>query len=162
MSHDALDCKLAIPAVVKAGAAGSPTGSPANPLAIPLKFTLQNRGKVSLRVLNWNTPLEGFFGNYLLVTGPDGPVPYEGPMVKRGAPERDEYVVIAPGQKVEADVDLALPYRIVKPGRYKVSYVGSLFDVTTAAIPRKLEQFSAMKLHCEAMEFELQTSPPRR
>jgi len=150
MSHDALHCKLAIPAAVKAGD------------AIPLGFTLENRGQLLLHVLNWNTPLEGFFGKYLLITGPAGPVPYEGPQVKRGAPERDEYLLLAPGQKAEATVDLALPYRIAKPGRYKVSYAGSLYDVTTLTVPRKTENFTGMKIHCPAVEFELQASAPRR
>lgn len=150
MSQDPLSCKLAMPSAVKTGE------------AIPLTFTLENRGSQSLRVLSWNTPLEGFFGKYLLITGPAGPVKYEGPLVKRGKPERDEYVVLAAGRDAAATVDLALPYRITQPGRYTVSYTGSLFDVTTQPIPRPPEKFTSMKLDCPAVEFELQAAAPRR
>jgi peptidyl-Lys metalloendopeptidase len=147
--NPALKCSLTLPPKIKLGE------------PIPLSFTLENTGSTALKVLNWNTPLEGFFGKYLSIAGPSGEVRYEGPMVKRGAPEADEYVTIAAGGKAQATVDLALPYRLTKAGRYTVTFKGSLFDVTTEPVPRSSDKLAGMKLSCPAATFELQ-APPRQ
>jgi hypothetical protein len=154
MSHvqpdkPALKCTLSLPPKVKLG----------DP--VPLTFTLENTGGTPLKALNWNTPLEGFFGNYLSIAGPSGEVRYEGPMVKRGSPEADEYVRIPAGGKAQATVDLALPYGLTKPGRYTVTFKGSLFDVTAEPVPRSSDKFAGMKLTCPAATFELQ-APSRQ
>jgi hypothetical protein len=150
MGHDALLCSLSVPPVLQLGE------------PIPLTFTLENPGRTPLRVLNWNTPFEGFFGNYLSITGPAGPVRYEGPMVKRGMPEADEYVALGAGKKVKATVDLALPFRLAKPGRYTVAFTGTLFDVTAEPTPRSSDRFTGMKLSCPAASFELQAAAAPR
>ena len=142
MSHE-LICRLALPPAIKLG----------DP--VPLTFTLENPGKRTLRALTWNTPLEGFFGSYLKVDGPAGPIKYEGPMAKRGLPERDEYIVVKARGRATATVDLALPYRIAQPGRYTVTYRGSLLDVTAGPIPRAPEKFTGVQLECPAVSFEL-------
>jgi peptidyl-Lys metalloendopeptidase len=149
LKPSALHCKLSAPPTIKLG----------DP--VHLTFAIENTGKTPLRVLNWNTPLEGFFGNYLSITGPAGALQYEGPMVKRGMPERDEYVSIGAGREVEATVDLALPYRFAQPGRYTVAFKGTLFDVTDAPIPRSSDKFTGMTISCPAATFELQ-APLRR
>jgi hypothetical protein len=150
MGNETLRCSLTLPAVVRSGD------------AVPLVFTLENTGASALRVLKWNTPLEGFFGNYLQITGPAGDIRYEGPMVKRGAPEDEDYIALKPLEKKTVTVDLALPYRIAQPGRYTVHFTGNLVDVTAEPAPRPLEKFKSMKLRCPTATFELRAAAPRR
>jgi len=54
-----------------------------------------------------------------------------------------------------------LPYRIAQPGRYTVTYRGSLLDVTAGPIPRAPEKFTGTPLDCPAASFELLASSPR-
>jgi len=112
-----LDCSLRVPDKVTAG-------RPAR-----LVFELVNKGAAPVRVLTWNTPLEGWFGSFLKVARDGADVPYEGPMVKRSAPAEDDYVRIVPGAKVGATLDLAQVYAIAAPGLYTVAFVGPLHDV---------------------------------
>jgi hypothetical protein len=112
-----LACRLVLPARAKVGA------------PVPLRFELSNRGTRDVRVLRWNTPLEGWFGNYLSVAGASGELPYTGPQVKRGAPAPGDYIRIRPGKSVVAAVDLAQVYALA-PGEYRVTFTGRLHDVT--------------------------------
>jgi len=138
-----LTCKMSMPAKVRAG-------SP-----VMLTFELGNKGKKALSVLNWNTPLEGFFGRYLIVTGPQGEVDYTGAMVKRALPRREEYVILPPGGKVSKTVNLATVYDMKTPGRYQIEFTGPISDATTGKIPRSFEQQTSPKPDCAAVGTEI-------
>ena len=112
-----LACSIRVP---ETGIAGRP---------VRLAFELGNKGAAPVRVLTWNTPLEGWFGAFLKVVRDGTDVPYEGPMVKRSAPAEDDYVRIVPGAKVGATLDLAQVYAIAAPGLYTVTFTGPLHDV---------------------------------
>ena len=137
-----LVCKLAAPARVTAG-------EPA-----PMRFTLTNRGPAAVRVLNWATPFEGWFGPYVQVLRDGEPQRYSGPMVKRGDPGADEYVTIAAGRSRHATVDLAQPFDLTRPGRYRVMPRISLFDVTGGPA-RPLADHVPKRLDCPALEIEV-------
>ena len=132
----AINCQLTLPGQVE-------TTDP-----LPLKMTLSNPGKQTLHVLNWHTPFEGFFSRYLKITGPQGEIAYGGALVKRGQPQRDEYLSIAPRTRVTASANLRDVYKFDVPGTYRVEYIGQLADVSTEAIPRRLEQHTAQRLIC--------------
>ena len=134
-----INCQLALPGEVEM----------TDPL--PLKMTLSNPGKQTLHVLNWHTPFEGFFSRYLKVTGPQGEIAYGGALVKRGQPQRDEYLSIAPRTSVTSSANLRDVYKFDVPGTYRVEYIGQLADVSAEAIPRKLEQHTAQRLTCATL-----------
>jgi len=137
-----LVCKLSAPARVEAGQ------------RVPLRFALSNRGRAAVRVLNWATPFEGWFGPYALVTRDGAALRYAGPMVKRGDPGADEYLTIAAGRTRRAEVDLAQPFDFTQPGHYRVVPRLTLFDVTTGpARPRTAH--APMPLNCPALEIEV-------
>jgi hypothetical protein len=50
--------------------------------------------------------------------------------VKRGAPEPGDYVILRPGKRLRAVVDLTQVYALGAPGRYQVAFDGWLHDVT--------------------------------
>ena len=138
----ALECSLSVPPHVRAGE------------PVMLRFGLRNPTAQPLAVLTWNTPLEGFFGNYLQVTRDGAEVLYTGPMVKRGDPDASSYVTVAPGGSAERQVELSLAYDMKVPGKYRVEMRGEALDVATppSSVPRPREQHRAVPLQCPPVE----------
>lgn len=139
----ALACRMSVPAKVAVGQ------------RVPLVFEIHNKSTKTLHVLTWNTPLEGMIGRPLDVTGPKGEVPYLGAMVKRGPPDAANYLHLKPHAKSRKTVDLAKGYDLSAPGKYTVSFTRNLHDVTTATVPRAMEQHVATPLSCESVSFEV-------
>jgi hypothetical protein len=137
-----LHCSLTAPASVVSGQ------------PVPLRFTLANRGAVAVQVLEWGTPLEGWFAAYVEVSRDGIAVPYRGPMVKRGDPAANEYIRIAAHGKRRAEVDLAQPFDLSAPGVYRVRPRIMLFDVATAGVPtpRPRGRHVAQTLSCPELE----------
>lgn len=138
-----ITCKMSAPAKVRAG-------SP-----VQLTFELGNKSKKAIYALNWNTPLEGFFGRYLTVTGPQGEVEYGGAMVKRALPTREEYVILQAGGKVSKSVDLAKAYELKTPGKYRIEFTGRIADATTGKVPRAFEQQTSADIDCAPVTLEI-------
>lgn len=136
-----LECALTVAPQVRAGE------------PVVLHFRLTNRSAKRLFVLNWHTPLEGLLSGYLQVTRDGASVPYQGPKVKRGDPEADEYVALAPGASAEAEVEASLAYELRQPGRYLIAFAGRLMDVTEkeAEVPRPLARHRAVNVRCPAV-----------
>ena len=142
-----LRCALQAPAQAVAGQ------------AVMLRFSLRNDGTAAVRVLRWNTPLEGaWFAPFVEVQRDGRPLTFQGPMVKRGEPRAEDYVALAPGQTLVSDIDLALPFDLSVPGRYRVQPRLRLFDVRLdqgpATAPTRAEHQGA-DLPCPTVEFEL-------
>ena len=140
-----LHCTLTAPASV---AAGQP---------VPLRFTLANRGAVAVQVLEWGTPLEGWFAAYVEVSRDGVAVPYRGPMVKRGDPAAAEYVRIAAHRARRAEVDLAQPFDLSVPGVYRVRPRITLFDVIGVGTPapRPRNRHVSQTLSCPELELRV-------
>jgi peptidyl-Lys metalloendopeptidase len=99
---------------------------------VRLRFELTNASKEPVHVLKWFTPLEGIASDCLSVTR-DGKrrLAYDGPMVKRGTPGPDDYVLLKPGETVGADVDVSDGYAVTVPAEYEVE----LKTPEVAAVP---------------------------
>jgi hypothetical protein len=84
-------------------------------------------------------------------------------LVKRGDPERDEYLAIVPGQSLSASVELEDVFDLRQPGHYRVEPRIVLHDVVAGAdptLPRSRAQFVAAPLACNAVGFELRPAQP--
>lgn len=136
-----IDCRMNV-------AAHSAPGKP-----VTLQFALTNRGKQVVHVLTWNTPFEGFFGKYLQLTGPSGEIAYEGALVKRGVPDREDYRRIAPGATISKSISLTPAYDLKAPGRYEVAFTGKLHDATMGKIPRGFEEREELAITCAPVSF---------
>ena len=123
---------------------------------VPLTFEISNRSKNAISVLIWNTPIEGFLGRYLRVISPSGELAYGGAMVKRGAPERADYVRIKAGGSISKSINLAEVYQFGAGANYRVEFIGQLFDATTAKVPRALDQHASFALTCPDVAFSIQ------
>jgi peptidyl-Lys metalloendopeptidase len=128
--------------------------------AASVAFTLTNRGDRPVSVLKWQTPLEGIQNDIFLIEHEGKPVPYAGPIVKRGRPTAEDFVTLGPGETASAVVDLGAVYAFPEPGRYEVRYDPKLQDagrperLATSAVVMAAEIRSA-----DAVVIELREVP---
>ena len=125
--------------------------------AVKLSFVLRNGGDRPVAVLVWNTPFDGWFGEYLDVTRDGTRIAYEGPVAKRGAPAADDYVKVPARGRRTATIDLAAAYAVTQPGRYRVTFRGELHDVRAEGGSRSSD-LNPATLDCGAAEFSIRAS----
>lgn len=137
-----LECTLSVAPQVGAGE------------PVEVLFRLTNPTRQPLYVLKWHTPLEGLRSHLFTVTRDGAELPYQGPMVKRAAPSASDYVTLAPGDSVEARVDVSLAHEMAPPGRYQLTFRKELMDVATeqAELPHPLDGFQGMPVECPSIE----------
>jgi hypothetical protein len=81
------------------------------PGQIRLRFDLRNNGAQTVHLLRWGTPFEGqWMAPFVRVDTPAGALPYRGARVKRGDPEPEDYLTLAPGQRIRAQLRLEDAY----------------------------------------------------
>jgi hypothetical protein len=123
--------------------------------AAELSFTLTNAGDAAIQFLNWQTPFEGIRAPMFEVTRGGVSVEYQGRMLKRGNPRKEDYVVLKPGEQKSATIDLSEAWDVSTPGSYTVEYAAELFDVIsgTTSAPRSVDEFNAVTLNCGSVAF---------
>lgn len=121
-----------------------------------LTFTFSNRGRQPLQVLVWQTPLEGVRHPMLSIQRDAVEVEYRGIMVKRSAPRADSYLLLKPGERRAAKIDLLTGWDVSAPGTYTVEYAGELLDVIVGdgPAPRPSGEMQAAALNCPAVTFK--------
>ena len=142
-----LECSLSVSATAAAGQ------------AVPLRMRLRNPGPVPLQALSWGTPFEGWFAPYVRVWRDDTELAYKGPSLKRGDPEREDYLRIAAGRSRVAVVDLSEAFDIRQSGHYRVQPQITLHDVFAASAakpPRPRSRHVGQTLACAPLAFEIQ------
>jgi hypothetical protein len=93
------------------------------PFSVELEFTLTNDTTKKFEVLKWGTPFEGEFNENMFDVTKDGePVPYLGRQFKRGAPQKEDFIELAPQSELTATLFLEKAYAIADPGLYTVQY----------------------------------------
>lgn len=141
-----LQCTVSVPASVAVGA------------PVPLTVALRNPGSSAVQVLTWGTPFEeGWLQPFVEVTRDGEPLAYGGATVKRGEPDRDEYLRVGAGEVRSASLDLREVFVVDQPGRYRVVPRITLHDVVGAegVIPRERTAHVAAVLACPAVEFQV-------
>jgi hypothetical protein len=102
---------------------------------VMVSFELRNGSTEAVWVLKWYTPLEGLKGRILRVRRDGTEIPYVGPMIKRGAPGREDYVLIPPSGRASSQFELSRFYDLSAPGDYRVEFVGRIHDVVPDGQP---------------------------
>lgn len=86
-------------------------------------YSITNTSTEPLFLLPWYTPLEGFMSKlFNLVDEQHNVLPYQGPMIKRMMPKPDDFIVIAAGETVSAQLDLQQAYHLEKT-QYQLSLI---------------------------------------
>lgn len=94
-----------------------------------LRFYLRNTSETDIDFLTWNTPFEQeLSADVFQVRLAGEPVAYTGRMVKRGAPQPENYLRVPAGQQIETLVDLSDWYDMERPGRYLVIFDPVVID----------------------------------
>ena len=96
-----------------------------------VKFTLTNNSNESVNVLKWETPLEGINDDMFWVKKEEDVAVYLGRIMKRAAPEPEDYVTLDPKESISTDFDLSEVYDISKSGNYTVEYDSHILDIGT-------------------------------
>ncbi len=91
-----------------------------------IRWQITNQSSESVYVLRWETPLDGLSRSVFEISYKGQPVRYMDKVVHWGHPDADDFVKIAPGQTLSADVNLAASYEMVQSGNYTVSFEGQL------------------------------------
>ncbi len=120
-----------------------------------LVFTLTNAGEGVVQVLNWQTPFEGARAPMFTVVHDGAEVEYRGPMLKRSAPRKEDYLALKPGERRQAKINLADAWDVDAPGNYTVKYSAHLFDVVAgpASAPRSFDKFNEVIPSCNSVAF---------
>ena len=117
------------------------------PVSVELEFTLKNDTADTLEVLTWGTPFEGEFNDNLFEVTQDGrTLPYLGRQFKRGAPQKEDFVEIAPYGELSTTILLEKAYAIEGPGFYTVQYRKPYLRVITKQVEEQLKPVESKRL----------------
>jgi hypothetical protein len=124
---------------------------------VPVVFILENLTDKDIYVLTWYTPLEGLKGRIFKVMRDGVEIPYEGRMIKRGNPLREDYIHIGPRGSVSTTVDLASTYNMNTTGEYRVEFIRHIYDLAfdESIIPRKQAKHQEITISGNAVTFHV-------
>jgi peptidyl-Lys metalloendopeptidase len=89
---------------------------------VQVTVTLTNVSRHSVRLLKWNTPVDGIEEPLFTVTRDGEAVAFIGRHIKRPAPQAGDYVQLASGESLTRTVSLAGSYDLSKTGSYSLRY----------------------------------------
>jgi peptidyl-Lys metalloendopeptidase len=108
--------------------------------ALMLNFTLTNTTSEPITFLKWETPLENDFTGDMLAVHLEGKkIRYIGKLVKRAAPQENDFITLAAGEHISGMVDLADGYAIESEGRYTLAFNKHLQIIDTDAVKNSSE-----------------------
>lgn len=145
-----------------------------NPLAVELvaqsdkaaptesvRWQITNTSKEAVYVLRWETPLDGLSRSIFDVTQNGKSVRYMDQFVHWGHPEASDFVKIAPGQTLSADVNLAASYEMTQAGSYDVHFEGQLSYVMAEDLKSgHIEDLGGAQLDADAISIYSQGRSP--
>lgn len=113
-------------------------------------WQMTNRSSEILYVLRWETPLDGMSKSIFNVSYNGVPVRYMDKIVHWGHPEAKDFVRIAPGQTLSAEVNLAASYEMVEGGNYSVGFAGDMsYVVAEDAVKGNVSELGAAQLDAD-------------
>jgi peptidyl-Lys metalloendopeptidase len=89
---------------------------------VQVTVTLTNVSRHAVRLLRWNTPVDGIDDDVFTVTRDGAAVAYIGRHYKRAAPQAEDFVTLAAGESLTRTVSLAGHYDLSQTGSYTLSY----------------------------------------
>jgi peptidyl-Lys metalloendopeptidase len=126
-----------------------------NPVVV--NFSIQNQSDEDIWVLSWHTPLEGIKGNILRIKCNEQELLYEGPMVKRGMPSKNDYIHVEPRGSVSRDVDLSKAYTLPSDEECSVEFDGKIYDLAASGdiLPKQAEEHQTIHIPGNNIKFRI-------
>ena len=90
--------------------------------AVACSFEFTNNANQDLYLLKRNTPLEGLNSQFVSVSLDGRPLEYEGILIYRIPPTKDEFVLLKAGESISASVQITDVFSIDTDGLYTVQY----------------------------------------
>jgi peptidyl-Lys metalloendopeptidase len=120
-------------------------------------FSVENLSSVDVWILKWYTPLEGIKGKIFEVTCDGVDIAYEGRLMKRGNPEKDDYARLYPGESASAKVDLASVYTFPACKECRLKFKGRIHDVVSdqREVPRAADTHLPVDISGNAVSFSI-------
>ncbi len=87
-----------------------------------VQFSMVNASAAPVHLLRWQTPLDGVTSDLFTVERDGVAVTYVGPLYKRSAPRKQDYIELAPGESRTVTIDLSAYYDMRLGGQYTVRY----------------------------------------
>ena len=87
---------------------------------IECEVTIANSHDRDSYLLARNTPLEGLLSHIFSVSSSGKVLPYDGMLLKRGPPSKEDYIFVRAKSAVSASVDLSRVYSFASTGAYNV------------------------------------------
>lgn len=117
-----------------AAANAAPDRNAVSPLRVGLfpagagmvEVEVTNTASRAARILRWQLPQDILRADLFVVSRDGHPVAYEGALIKRGAPDADDFVILRPGQTWRSVVDLAATYDMSRSGEYTIALASPL------------------------------------
>ncbi len=92
-------------------------------------FYFHNATDQAVTILPWGTPLETNMTADRFTVSIDGELmPYSGPVVKRSAPNAEDFITLNAGEKKEVVVSLSDGYDVSKSGDYEIALKKFVFQ----------------------------------
>lgn len=89
---------------------------------VVVRVTITNTNRAPVIVHPWQLPSSQLDGSLFQVTRDGKPVPYTGPLVKRGTPGPRDVLRLDAGASISYDVELTAAYDLNENGRYDIVY----------------------------------------
>ncbi|MBK9655119.1 MAG: hypothetical protein IPO66_06470 [Rhodanobacteraceae bacterium] len=116
-------------------------------------WQITNRSDEAVYVLRWETPLDGLSRSIFEVSYKGQPVRYMDKIVHWGHPQADDFVKIAPGQTLSAEVNIAASYEMTSAGDYTIGFDGQLSYMMEANEKSgHVEDLGASQLSADAIQ----------
>uniref|UniRef100_A0A1X7UFG0 Lysine-specific metallo-endopeptidase domain-containing protein n=1 Tax=Amphimedon queenslandica TaxID=400682 RepID=A0A1X7UFG0_AMPQE len=90
--------------------------------AVACSFEFTNNANEDLYLLKRNTPLEGLRSQFVSVSLDGRPLKYEGIIMRRAPPTKDEFVLLKAGESISTTVQITDAFSIDTDGLYTVQY----------------------------------------
>ena len=108
---------------------------------IQCDFKFINNANEDLYLLKRNTPLEGLISEFIEVSLSLGcSILYEGPLIYRLPPTKDEFVLLKAGESISASVQITDAFSFKKDGIYYVRYIEPIQYLTVEEMEITEEQ----------------------
>lgn len=120
-------------------------------------FSIENLSSNDLWILKWYTPLEGIKGKIFEVKCDGVDIPYEGRLMKRGQPERDDYVCIYARDSAHTEFDLSSAYTLPVCQECHLKFKGQIHDVVLEQqqLPRPSDEQFLVDVPGDSISFRI-------